>query len=1455
MATESVHPLRINKTTTPGKSPSTMASGIPRPLSELSPTEMRRNSPSWHRQSNGSPKKSPGNPDSSPFQPSPSEVSSPRLFWQNRNTENIFGPGSPSSHRRSSIERLQKASRVKNSNILALEQKQEYDPTRLPQIERPLAKVQANSFHGSTASFRSSTTDRPNFGHGRSESAMTIPTISPTRSTTSQSGGSPNRPLTPSRDQVSPTKSSLSHSRFKNSFDMETGTWTFGSPEEEDDHPMGRRHAKSVTFDAAPPQVNEYEMATPDLSSIGTNSREGSYESLDYDEEDSDVLYDPGHADLEGDSFDASLEDTDKTPVVGPDDWRGDSPMTARTAPREFDGSPLPETPRASLNGGRPLHVRSDSTASSGEHRPLPPLPGFLSHSRNNSAPSSPASPSLSATAERMLGNQRNLPSPPAASPASKLDIQSIGNAKMTLEERLRLMMLSDDSDGKTAAEQQRERRLRRGNGRERLSSPISEPEESMMSFNDALEEQDDMVGEMSALEDYQLPPRISRDSIMRKVNGNSNSADQDKDCIFTSPPASRSPSRSPERQIPDDPDIPIPSTEDSLLSEDGETEDDEEQEGSVIIRRIPDSEIEFYEDSDIDFDEDESRLELPVDDDSESHYSSQEPTPQEIKLEEVEAKLQEQIPEPEEIQEDVTTPTTATPTQSQSMSSLLDIASHDKEASFSRDFESYMLPEPQKPEVDDEPVKEDKEPQPEAPKMADAQAFLQRPFTPEQPLSKPEYDGTGWGDPEDEYDDDCPSTPDSVIHHPVPAIEEPELPAIPERTATIKATGSKLKTRLSNTPSDLNAMREARRIVSMEVPDVPPIPDKHSKRLSRDNTGLLVTGDEFINRHPSFKNRSLTLDLDLGLSLDQDFERVIEAQKVAYNDPFLTQPPTYNSSPSRQVSATRTQQHNNEELDANVTFRRQRGYLMRQNTKVVTASDKDMEEYRVTRSVGNSPVKEDRPMSCIVEPWNGKPRQRSVRKRVGGSIGPVPPLPGQESNATAVSQAAVDDDLTLEMATPESGERGRLFVKVMGVKDLDLPLPKSECQFSTIGKTYLTKADERTWFSLTLDNGVHCVTTAWLELARNAPIGQEFELVVPNDLEFQLTLNVKLEKPIERARPPPPAAKVHKHKTSTFSRVFASPKKRKELELRQREEEERAVQLQKDAQAKQRNIPPTAYELLSPLAAEDGSFGRAYVCLREHETRCFGRPYLAEVACFNEWATEEAGFASSVKSKRGNTNVVRRAPYKVGKLELQLLFVPRPKNATDEDMPKSMNSCIRELKAAEERMSRNWEGHLSQQGGDCPYWRRRYFKLVGTKLTAYHEATRQPRATINLANAKRLIDDRRALTEKETTGRGGRRRRSAFAEDEEGYMFVEEGFRMRFNNGELIDFYADTAADKEGWMKVLTEVVGRDSPEEESSNQRSKAKWCQLVLRREEQLRRRASGRRVNSRPKSMFL
>lgn len=162
--------------------------------------------------------------------------------------------------------------------------------------------------------------------------------------------------------------------------------------------------------------------------------------------------------------------------------------------------------------------------------------------------------------------------------------------------------------------------------------------------------------------------------------------------------------------------------------------------------------------------------------------------------------------------------------------------------------------------------------------------------------------------------------------------------------------------------------------------------------------------------------------------------------------------------------------------------------------------------------------------------------------------------------------------------------------------------------------------------------------------------------------------------------------------------------------------------------------------------------------------------------------------------------------------------------------------------------MTRQWEGTLSQQGGDCPvgstlsptnfilfllmcpqYWRRRYFKLNGVRLTAYHEATRQPRATINLSKAVKLIDDRHSLVDPTVSGPGKSRRKSGFSEEEEGYMFVEEGFRIRFGNGEVIDFYADSADDKRGWMKILADTIGR------VPDQRG---WCQLILVREARIK-----------------
>ncbi|KAK1076439.1 Bud site selection protein bud4, partial [Friedmanniomyces endolithicus] len=153
----------------------------------------------------------------------------------------------------------------------------------------------------------------------------------------------------------------------------------------------------------------------------------------------------------------------------------------------------------------------------------------------------------------------------------------------------------------------------------------------------------------------------------------------------------------------------------------------------------------------------------------------------------------------------------------------------------------------------------------------------------------------------------------------------------------------------------------------------------------------------------------------------------------------------------------------------------------------------------RGTRSAGSSPRKPSAEQVLKTEPWNGKTRRKSMRQASAQqqARGPAPPLPGQES---AMALSSVDEDYAtatgnLDDEVPEGTERGRLFVKVVGVKDLDLPLPRND----------------RVYFQLTLDNGLHCVTTADLELGKTAPIGQEFELVVQEDLEFQLTLTTKL--------------------------------------------------------------------------------------------------------------------------------------------------------------------------------------------------------------------------------------------------------------------------------------------------------------------------------------------------------
>ncbi len=181
---------------------------------------------------------------------------------------------------------------------------------------------------------------------------------------------------------------------------------------------------------------------------------------------------------------------------------------------------------------------------------------------------------------------------------------------------------------------------------------------------------------------------------------------------------------------------------------------------------------------------------------------------------------------------------------------------------------------------------------------------------------------------------------------------------------------------------------------------------------------------------------------------------------------------------------------------DANISFRSKKGYLMRQNTKVVVAKRNfsnernSLEGERPASADGvlmrtpsgniRPQIKHERTKSWTTEPWNGKMRRKSLRSVDKKPLsGPAPPLPGQDSAVTGGLDTVMEDQ-SLHMGDDwEDGiERGRLFVKVVGIKDLDLPLSQSKPLHPSM-LISLTVTDERNWFQLTLDNGMHCVTTS----------------------------------------------------------------------------------------------------------------------------------------------------------------------------------------------------------------------------------------------------------------------------------------------------------------------------------------------------------------------------------------
>ncbi len=1323
--------------------------------------------------------------DSSPYTENSSPPSfltkpSPRDFWSGRDSamshtrfDSENSPErspSPSPNRRSSIEKLKQASRVRNSNIFALETKDAYDPNSLPIVERPSANrplseqfvtnsfTRMDSIRKENNPFRSP--EKSN--HKRTESQTTLPFLSPTKA----AAGVP-LPASPwKQSSPSPTKSSLARtSQFglPNAFDPENGA---GSDDERAPTPRAlHRHAKSVTFHEEPPIINEYEQQTPEPSVSVASDREGSWDSDDFYDE--DISFDRGSSaePARDDSFDADLENADKTPVVLPEDWSRMSPDEARTdlvndEDDVFNGDEL--TQRAVLSD----RVVSDAS----DTRPLPPLPGFMARERRDSN-------GLSEAAERAAHAPRSLPSPPKRASCSKEDILNM-TAKSTLTMQDRLALMSNTSEERPTSKSSQH--TVESHHEELTITNLDTGERLEMQVTTTEVDQDSMLDDIA-------PPRISRESILRKVRGGKyDYSDEDDDAVEESEYQLDNDGRPSIAELAlMDPDQAVPSRENSRETSDlydlrvaaeyveqhdetqvkpEPTEDDNMIDMNSIPAAVmePDTALRSPSRAE-DYDRQSSVLHHNVprddseegDDDTASRYSSAEP--------DAESTMLHTQREPFETRNDGK----ETLDEAMELLTVKDYSEPSKQQQQQpQATQGGFLGLPTYSGTDDDydfGMKEWITPSPPADNVS-KEVEMKSAFdvTANMPVLQPSAEFyTPLEAPPTERDVSPPGTPDSVIHiqdaerdisplgeltdFPDEEGKRESDPGVPERVASIK-TGGKLKTRKSASRADMETMAEQRRIVSGEMYNnpVPSIPAQFQSNADVDVNGSATdvrptssaSGSSALEKSAEVEERERQkqrqrrksrksggrMDLDLGLDtstfslhgeegghdglgLEKEFERVIEGSKVG-------EPYGYYRA------------------GTNGSVRLQKGYLMRQNTKLVVATNRNFSGEsddtvkgaaagnelpmspsadagtfeRPTSAKGSkSPRKPSAEQFMKTEPWNGKTRRKSLRNASALKDAPftreaaAPPMPGYESAALGVvdedyaaGSANLDDDVG------EGVERGRLFVKVVGVKDLDLPMPRND----------------RVDFQLTLDNGLHCVTTTSLELGKSAPIGQEFELVVLDDLEFQLTLTTQLPAPPAKQSPssiaPSSPTKSVKSKSSSgaFSRFLSSPKKRAEKERLEREAAQAEERRAQEEAARRRIVrTPTTWDMLHSLVdASSGSFARAYVNLKSHEQLCFGRPLTVDIPCYNEWALEEdPQVVNSVRSKRGtNTGPVRRPPYVVGLLELQLLYVPKPRGAGDEDMPKSMSSAIREMSKAREVKEVVFEGFLSQQGGDC---------------------------------------------------------------------------------------------------------------------------------------------------------
>ncbi|EPY50328.1 medial ring protein Mid2 [Schizosaccharomyces cryophilus OY26] len=216
--------------------------------------------------------------------------------------------------------------------------------------------------------------------------------------------------------------------------------------------------------------------------------------------------------------------------------------------------------------------------------------------------------------------------------------------------------------------------------------------------------------------------------------------------------------------------------------------------------------------------------------------------------------------------------------------------------------------------------------------------------------------------------------------------------------------------------------------------------------------------------------------------------------------------------------------------------------------------------------------------------------------------------------------------------------------------------------------------------------------------------------------------------------------------------------------------------------------------EALHGYVLQDGTFGEISLDIDSISRSALGRCQSMMVPIINKWIVDPTARDAKPSSR------------KVGDMMVHVFALPTLP-VSPKELPSSIEAAMEDLKLAEWDRTLLCDGYLCQQGGDCPYWRRRYFQLIGSKLVAFQPFTKTRRATIELSEATHIVDDNHYSDEEEL----------------EGYLYFEAGFRIIFKNSDYIDFYAETVDEKEEWMSTLRQYLGQCA--------RVRKKWTKAFL------------------------